>query len=128
MDDVLLAGSLDSDIIHAKSFLHSAFTIKDMGLAIYFLGVELLRTSIGLHLHQCKYILSLLNDAGLMGSRSVTTPLPKGYKFVADLGPLLEDPAQYRRLVGYLLYLNLILLFCSLRPFYFSKINNSHLN
>ena len=54
------------------------------------------------------YVYDLLPDAGLMGARSASTPLPKGLKFSADLSPLLEDPARYRRLVGRLLYLNLL--------------------
>ena len=33
VDDVLFAESLKADIIQAKHFLHSTFTIKDMGLA-----------------------------------------------------------------------------------------------
>ena len=49
-----------------------------MGSATYFLGVELDRHSLGIHLHQHKYILNLFNDVGLMGARSTTTPLPKG--------------------------------------------------
>ena len=33
VDDVLIAGSLESDILETKTFLHSCFTIKDMGYA-----------------------------------------------------------------------------------------------
>ena len=77
-----------------------------MGSATYFLGVELDRHSLGIHLHQHKYILNLLNDVGLMGARSTTTPLPKGLKLLAASNPLLPDPTQYRLLVGRLFYLN----------------------
>ena len=41
-----------------------------------------------------------------MSSRSVLTPFPPGLKLAEDFGPLLDDPAQYRRLVSHLLYLN----------------------
>ena len=77
-----------------------------MGFATYFLGIELDRHSRGIHLHQRKYILDLLNDVGIMGARSTTTPLPKGLKLLAAFGSVLLDLAQYRRLVGQLLNLN----------------------
>ena len=51
VDDVLLTGSLPSDLHRVKAFLHEAFTIKDMGIARYFLGVELTYAVDGLHLH-----------------------------------------------------------------------------
>ena len=59
-----------------------------------------------IHIHQHKYVCDLLCDIGLLGARSASTPLPKGLKFSTDLGPLLEDPARYKHVVGRLLYLN----------------------
>ena len=111
IDDVLIPGSHESAILEAKDFLHSRFTIKDMGYAKYFLGQESARHSRGTctYIHQSKYILDLLLDVGLLGAKPAITPLPpltKGHQFVADSGPPLADPAPFRRLIGRLLYLN----------------------
>lgn len=48
MDDVLLSGPSLPLLEEVKAFLHSEFTIKDIGDAKYFLGMEIARTSAGL--------------------------------------------------------------------------------
>ena len=110
VDDVLIAGSHESTILEAKAFLYSQFSIKDMGYAKHFLGLEIARHSHSTYIHQCKYILDLLVDVGLMGAKPALIPLPKGHKLVVDSGPILVDPAPICRLIGHLLYLNFTLL------------------
>ncbi|KAK6163149.1 hypothetical protein DH2020_002990 [Rehmannia glutinosa] len=85
VDDVLITGSHDEDIAVVKAYLHKAFTIKDMGSAKYFLGLEIARTASGTYINQRKYIMDILEDTG--------SPL--------------SSPDRFRRLVGRLLYLNL---------------------
>lgn len=41
VDDVLLTGTHETDINVVKQFLHTKFTIKDLGYAKYFLGIEI---------------------------------------------------------------------------------------
>ena len=106
VNDVLIAGSLESNILETKTFLHSCFTIKDKGYAKYFLGIEIARHPYETYIHQRKYILDLLMDAGLLGAKPTITPLPKEHKFFIESGYLLPDPAPFRHLVGRLLYLN----------------------
>ena len=98
---VLLNDSLPSNLHLVKAFLH-----KVMGIARYFLCVELTYGTDGLHLHQHKYICDLLHDVGLLGACPSTTPFPNGHRFTVDYSPLLTDPAPYRCLIGQLLYLN----------------------
>lgn len=66
VDDVLVAGPSLPLIVELKQFLDSTFTIKDLGEARYFLGVEIARTANGIALNQHKYILDLVSSAGLM--------------------------------------------------------------
>ncbi|KAL0400000.1 UNVERIFIED_CONTAM: Retrovirus-related Pol polyprotein from transposon RE1 [Sesamum radiatum] len=47
VDDVLLTRSSESQIAEVKHFLDSTFTIKDLGPANYFLGLEIARSSSG---------------------------------------------------------------------------------
>ncbi|GJS67280.1 retrovirus-related pol polyprotein from transposon TNT 1-94 [Tanacetum coccineum] len=62
VDDMLITGDCQQEILSLKQALHQKFTIKDLGLAKYFIGIELCRTSAGTYLNKRKYILDLLSD------------------------------------------------------------------
>ncbi|KAL0435394.1 UNVERIFIED_CONTAM: Retrovirus-related Pol polyprotein from transposon RE2 [Sesamum radiatum] len=92
-------------ITAVKNYLDSFFTIKDLGFAKYFLGLELARSTHGLLVTQTKYLTDILRDTHLLDAKTTSTPLPPGLKLTSDAGSLLPDPSPYRRLVGRLLYL-----------------------
>ncbi|KAL2247193.1 UNVERIFIED_CONTAM: Retrovirus-related Pol polyprotein from transposon RE1 [Sesamum indicum] len=104
VDDVLISSSADHLIQPVKDYLHGLFTIKDLGQAHYFLGLEIARSSNGISVTQQKYIHDIIHDAGLDNAKAVHTPLPAGLKLSA-CGTPLDDPEPYRRLFGRLLYL-----------------------
>jgi len=84
VDDLLITGSDHSTIATIKTDLHTAFTIKDLGLARYFLGIEIARSTQGTFLNQRKYILDILKDAGLTAAKPSPFPLPKGLHLSSD--------------------------------------------
>ncbi|KAL0427970.1 UNVERIFIED_CONTAM: hypothetical protein Slati_2971800 [Sesamum latifolium] len=92
-------------VTSVKQYLDTLFTIKDLGVARYFLGLQISRSNEGLSLTEMKYIHDILSDPGMLSAKSATTPLPQGVKLFAEAGSLLPDPEPYRRLVGRLLYL-----------------------
>ena len=63
------------------------------------------KSSEGICLSQRKYVLDLLTETGMLGSKPVDPPMDPNTKLLPDQGELLEDPEQYRRLVGKLNYL-----------------------
>ena len=62
VDGLLITGDNIASIAHIKQALHTAYTIKDLGLARYFLGIEISRSPIGTFLNQRKYIVDILCD------------------------------------------------------------------
>ncbi|KAK6124486.1 hypothetical protein DH2020_041767 [Rehmannia glutinosa] len=106
VDDVLITGSDMAEIASLKQYLDSLFTIKDLGAAKYFLGVEIARGDSGTYLNHRKYILDILKDTGLLLCKPAATPFPQGVKLVGMAGTPMVEPDKYRRLVGRLLYLN----------------------
>ena len=44
VDDIVITGSDSKGILSLKSFLHSQFHTKDLGMLKYFLGVEVMRS------------------------------------------------------------------------------------
>ena len=107
VDDLLITGSDVLGIKQLKQDLHHAFTIKDLGLARYFLGLKICRSSTGTFLNQRKYVLDILSDTGLTGAKPAKFPLPKALRLSIDTGHVLPNPEPYRRIIGRLLYLTL---------------------
>ncbi|GJZ49066.1 RNA-directed DNA polymerase [Tanacetum coccineum] len=107
VDDVLITGDCSAEILSLKQALHQKFTIKDLGLAKYFLGIELCRTPAGTYLNQRKYIMDLLTHTGLTTAKLNEFPLPTHLKLSLTKGNPLKDHGSYRRLVGRLLYLTI---------------------
>ncbi|KAL0404495.1 UNVERIFIED_CONTAM: Retrovirus-related Pol polyprotein from transposon RE2 [Sesamum radiatum] len=76
--DVLTGNSLDT-MTKVKLFLDNLFTIKDLGHAKYFLGLELARSLHGTSITQRKYLLDIIHDCQMHGAKPTSTPLPTGY-------------------------------------------------
>jgi hypothetical protein len=76
------------------------FPIKDFGELSYFLGVEALWNQDGLHLRQTKYITDMLNNTYMLGARPLRCPSSSGSKLSSTAGDLLENPTEYRRVIG----------------------------
>ncbi|GKA35206.1 NSP-interacting kinase 1-like protein [Tanacetum coccineum] len=62
------------------------------------------KTDHGTYLHQRKYALNLLQDAGLTAGKPATFPLPQNLKLSLDKGSPLKAPDSYKRHVGRFLY------------------------
>ena len=106
VDDVLIPWPLEAKIVHVKRFLDSVFTIKDLGYAKYFLGLEIGRSIECMYIHQRKYVLDIIQDVGPLNAKPTLTPMLKGHRF-SPTSPLLSDPDRYRHLVGRLLYVTM---------------------
>ncbi|GKV35008.1 hypothetical protein SLEP1_g43330 [Rubroshorea leprosula] len=100
-------GSSPQLINQVKAFLFSQFRLKDLGPLKYFLGIEVASSPQGLYLSQRKYTIELLNDAGLLGSRTADTPMEQNLKLLPSDGSPLIDGSMYRRLIGRLIYLTI---------------------
>ncbi|KAL0399301.1 UNVERIFIED_CONTAM: Retrovirus-related Pol polyprotein from transposon RE2 [Sesamum radiatum] len=105
VDDVLIMAPSEDFIAEIKTYLDGLFTIKDLGMARYFLGLQIARSALGTSVTQSKYISDIITDCGLTNSKSVVTPLPQGVKLHSASDAFLSHPEPYRRLVGRLLYL-----------------------
>uniref|UniRef100_A0A0V0H7R2 Putative ovule protein n=1 Tax=Solanum chacoense TaxID=4108 RepID=A0A0V0H7R2_SOLCH len=100
VDNILLTGNNMEDITDLKLFLDSEFRIKDLGIANYFLGMEILTEPGGLLVTQRKFALDLLSEYPDLEPRRVSTPLDPSIKLSLISGKSLSDPTVYRRLLG----------------------------
>lgn len=107
VDDVLITGDDAPGISALKQVLNEAFTIKDLGLARYFLGLEICRSDKGIIISQRKYIMDILANMGLTACNPTSFPPPTNLRLSTDQGSVLPNPESYKRLIGRLLYLHL---------------------
>lgn len=107
VDDILLTRNNISKIQAVKGFLNCEFTIKDLGEIDCFLGIQILHTKEGIWISQQKYICDILQEANMLDTKPVDTPLPTGCKITQSDGSALSNSSKYRRLVGRLLYLTM---------------------
>ncbi|OMO87828.1 Integrase, catalytic core [Corchorus capsularis] len=105
VDDVILAGNNGDKIQEVKSYLNDKFGIKDLGPLKYFLEIEAARSPAGIVLSQRKYALDILEESGMQGCKPSAFPMEQNHKLRADSNGPIIDAAQYKRLVGRLLYL-----------------------
>ena len=104
LDDIVITVSDSKDILSLKSFLHSQFHTKNLGMLKYFLGVEILRSKQGILLSQQKYVLDLLSETGKLSVKPCSTPITPNVHITKE-GDLFENLERYKRLVGKLNYL-----------------------
>ena len=104
VDDILITGNNSALIHRLITMLSSEFKLRDLGHARYFLGIEVAPTSMGLVLSQHKYVLDILNRAGMTSCKPVDTPASVA-KLDLQSTELFSDATRFRQVVGALQYL-----------------------
>ena len=107
VDDLIISGNDISAVHKFKSYLSRCFHMKDLGKLKFFLGIEVARNSDGIFLCQRKYALDVISEVGLLGCKPAKTPLEQNHKLALAQSDDVDNPAQYRRLVGRLIYLTI---------------------
>ncbi|KAM0000492.1 putative RNA-directed DNA polymerase [Helianthus debilis subsp. tardiflorus] len=107
VDDIILTGNNPTAMDSVVKSLSSTFAIQDMGTLSYFLGIEVQSKGPDLILSQRKYILEILNKAGLSQSKPVSSPCSPSVHLVLGDSPSFDNPVRYRQIVGALQYLTL---------------------
>lgn len=74
-----------------KMDLDQCFKLKNMGEIKFFLGLQVARSSKGIFVSQHFYTLQLLEKAGQLGSKVVTTPIELNLRLSKHEGDLVDD-------------------------------------
>lgn len=83
------------------------FSLKDLGTLSYFLGIEATHSPKGLLLTQKRYIADLLHRTNMKNAKSVATPMCTPDQLTLNSGHKIDDPKQFRAVVGSLKYMSL---------------------
>ena len=107
VDDIIVTGNDRGTIDNIIFQLGSAFALKDLGPLNYFLGIEIVPHGFGIMLSQKKYILELLQKAGLSSCNPMSSPMVASSSLSLDDSDVFSDPSKYRQVVGALQYVTL---------------------
>ncbi|GJY17127.1 ribonuclease H-like domain-containing protein [Tanacetum coccineum] len=107
VDDILLPASSITFLERTIASLHQDFSVIDLGLMNYFLGIFVTRSTKGMFLCQEKSAAEILECVGIRNFHSCRTPVDTESKLGADGTPVF-DPTLYRSIVGALQYLTFI--------------------
>ncbi|XP_071728834.1 uncharacterized mitochondrial protein AtMg00810-like [Rutidosis leptorrhynchoides] len=80
--------------------------MKDLRRLKYFLGIEVLRSQLGIFICKKKYILNLLGETWIIDCKPAETPMIPNQKLYMKNEADLADKGQYYRIVGKLIYLS----------------------
>ena len=75
VDDIIINCDDKKDIDDLKRYLQNSFRTKDLGELHYFLGIEVARFKEGIGLLKRKYVLDILEETNLLGSKPMETPM-----------------------------------------------------
>ena len=83
-------------ITDCKKKLVAKFEKKDLGLMHYFLGLEVWQIPEENFINQGKYVVEILKRFNIMDCRSMSTPMEKNLKLLADTSSEIVDVTLYR--------------------------------
>jgi hypothetical protein len=107
VDDVIITGDCEEEILLTKENLSVRFQMKELGQLKHFLGLEIDNTNEGIVLHQKSYSRDLWKRFRMVNCKPISISMEANAKIYALEGKDLEDATMYRQLVGSLIYLTL---------------------
>jgi hypothetical protein len=105
VDDLIVTGSSTGAINSFKEQMKASFSMSDLGLLSYYLGIEVCQGSDGTTLKQAAYAAKLVEKAGLSGCNPVHIPMEPRLKLRRESTNPAVDAKLYRSVVGSLRYL-----------------------
>ena len=105
VSDILILGPSSTQIDYLVKSLSKHFTLRDLGIASHFLGIEFWPCNNGFFLTQGHYIASILKRLNMAQCKPLATPSP--IVTPTSKSATHDDPALYRSVVGALQYLDM---------------------
>ena len=93
VNDIVITESDSKGISSLKTFLHSQFHTKDLGMLRYFLGIEGMRSKHGIFLSQRKYVFDLLSETGKLEVKPCSSLMGPTIYLTRE-GETFEDPKR----------------------------------
>ena len=102
---LLLVRVYVSDIKNFKQEMKKKFSMSDLGLLSYYLGIEVKQGEHGITLCQSGYTTKILESVGMTNCNPCATPMEARLKLSKKNEGEVVDPTAYRSIIGSLRYL-----------------------
>jgi hypothetical protein len=109
VDDIILTASSAAVLDFVIQSLNREFAMTDLDALHHFLGINVTTTTHAMFPSQEQNTLEILDRAGMLNCKPISTPVDMSAKLSVDTGPLFLDPSLYRSLVDALQYITLTL-------------------
>jgi transposase InsO family protein len=105
VDDLIICGPDSSMIATFKQQMMSLFSVSDLGLLSYYLGIEVVQGSGEITISQSAYAKKIVEQCGMTGCNPTDTPMEERTKLVTGTAEKVLDASRYRSVIGSLRYL-----------------------
>lgn len=105
VDDLIYIGNNTAMFESFKKSTMAEFEMSDLGMMYYFLGIEVVQSSIGIFISQKKYVREILYRFQMTDRNPVNTPSEFGMNLHKDNGGKKVDDTLYKQIIGSLMYL-----------------------
>lgn len=105
VDDLIITGAKVGEISKFKEQMRSLFSMSDLELLTYYLGMEVNQSSEGVTMSQSAYATKILEKARMQGCNSSQVPMENRLKLSKESKGEDIDATQLRSIVGSLRYL-----------------------
>jgi transposase InsO family protein len=105
VDDLIITGPSQADIDAFKKEMMGSFSMSDLGLLSYYLGIQVIQKDGEIMLCQSAYALKILEQAGMKGCNPCHVPMENRLRLSKNDKSPPVDKTKYRSVVGSLRYL-----------------------
>ena len=105
VDDLVIAGAEPEEVQRFKGEMHRLFSMSDLGLLRYYLGLEVNQDGCCITITQTAYATKMLERAGMKDCYAVHAPMEARLKLSKDSSEKAVDATLYRSIIGSLRYL-----------------------
>lgn len=104
VDDLIMTGTSGAGIKEFKSQMKHMFSMSDLGLLSYYLGIEVSQTSQGISICQPAYAAKVLEKCGMAECNPCQTPMETRLELSKESTISSVDATHYKSMVGSLRY------------------------
>jgi hypothetical protein len=105
VDDLIISGPDNKLIAQFKDQMKKVFSMSDLGLLSYYLGMEVKQEKDMITIYQRAYALKILESCNMAKCNPVDTPMEERMKLTIVVPGSELDVSRYRSVVGSLRYL-----------------------